>query len=72
MRSNILRYLGCIAVSLTVSGCAVVSVAGAAVTVAGAAVSVGVAAGSAAVGVATTVAKGVVSAGGAVVESVTE
>jgi hypothetical protein len=72
MRSKILLCLSGILLSLSMSGCVVVSVAGAAVSVAGAAVSVGVAAGSAAVGVATTVAKGVVGAGGAVVESVTE
>jgi hypothetical protein len=53
--------------SVSVSGCAVVSVASAAVTVASTAVSVGVTAGSMAVGAATTVAKGAVSVGGAIV-----
>lgn len=50
------------------SGCTVVSVASTAVSVAGTAVNVGVTAGSAAVGVASTVTKGVVSVGGAVIE----
>ncbi|WP_326858460.1 hypothetical protein [Noviherbaspirillum sp.] len=59
----------CGAFCLAVSGCAVVSVATTAVSVAGTAVSVGVAAGSVAVGAATTVAKGAVAVGGAVVGS---
>lgn len=53
---------------LLLDGCTVVSVASTAVSVAGTAVNVGVAAGSAAVGVATTVTKGAVSVGGAVVD----
>lgn len=50
-----LRAAACAALFLSLSGCAVVSVAGAAVTVASTAVSVGVTAGSMAVGAATTV-----------------
>jgi hypothetical protein len=72
MRVKILLCFSCILLSFSMSGCVALTVAGAAVTVAGAAVSVGVAAGSAAVGVATTVAKGVVGAGGVVVDTVTE
>jgi len=52
---NILRVAACAALFLSLSGCAVVSVAGAAVTVASTAVSVGVTAGSMAVGAVTTV-----------------
>lgn len=53
---------------LPLGGCAAVTVAGAAVSVASTAVNVGVAAGSAAVGVSTTVVKGVAIVGGAVVD----
>jgi len=49
------------------TGCTVVTVASTAVSVAGTAVSVGVTAGSVAVGAATTVAKGAVAVGSAVV-----
>ncbi|HEY8607618.1 MAG TPA: hypothetical protein VIM12_10950 [Noviherbaspirillum sp.] len=52
---HLLRAAACAALLVQLSGCAVVSVAGAAVTVASTAVSVGVAAGSMAVGAATTV-----------------
>lgn len=52
---NLLRAAVCAALLLSLAGCAVVSVAGAAVTVASTAVSVGVTAGSMAVGAVTTV-----------------
>lgn len=52
---HLLRAACCAALLLSLAGCAVVSVAGAAVTVASTAVSVGVTAGSMAVGAVTTV-----------------
>ncbi|MGH8807870.1 MAG: hypothetical protein ACREX0_08330 [Noviherbaspirillum sp.] len=73
MRSKkILICASCTALLLSIGGCAVVSVATTAVSVAGTAVSVGVTAGSVAVGAATTMAKGAVSVGGAVVDTVTD
>lgn len=73
MRSTPLLLAGiCAAISITLSGCAVITVTSAAVSVAGTAVSVGVTAGSAAVGVATTATKGAISVGGAVVDMVSD
>lgn len=72
MPSNVLILPLCTALLLPLSGCTVVSVASTAVSVAGTAVNVGVTAGSAAVGVATTVTKGVVSVGGTVIEKTIE
>lgn len=56
-----------VAMSLSLGGCAVVAVTSAAVTVASTAVSVGVTAGSLAVGAATTVVKGTVKVGDALI-----
>jgi len=57
------------AILMSTAGCAVVSVATTAATVAGTAVNVGLGAGSMAVSAATTVAKGAVTVGGAVLGS---
>jgi hypothetical protein len=77
MRSNkILLAATCGALSMLISGCAVVTtavvVAGTAVTVAGTAVNVGITAGSAAVSAATAVTKGAINVGSAVVEKASE
>lgn len=64
---HLLISLTSVVLLILCTGCAVVTVASTAVSVAGTAVSVGVTAGSVAVGAATTVAKGAVAVGGAVV-----
>ena len=65
-KKQILLAAACAATLLSVSGCAVVSIATTTASVATTAVSVGVTAGSMAVGAATTVAKGAVNVGSAV------
>jgi hypothetical protein len=63
---QVLLAAACAAILVSVSGCAVVSIATTTASVAGTAISVGVTAGSMAVGAATTAAKGAVSVGSAV------
>lgn len=64
---KLLLGCACVAALFSVSGCVAVTVASTAVTVASTAVSVGLTAGSVAVGAATTVAKGAVIVGDAVI-----